>query len=76
MISLTLTIDISIPKPGIVFVLPFLETATLVDIRVKVFEVIRPEAAVVLKIECEFDALHSMDVLNDRTKTFLSIFWS
>ena len=25
--------------PGLVFVLPFLETATLVDIRVKVFEV-------------------------------------
>ena len=63
MISLTLTIDISIPKPGIVFVLPFLETATLVDIRVKVFEVKRPEAAFVLKIKCEIDDLHSMNCL-------------
>ena len=76
MVSLTLIIDISIPKPGIVFVLPFLETATLVDIRVKVFEVSRPEAAFVLKIRCEIDALHSNNVLNNKTKTFLSIFWS
>ena len=76
MVSLTWIIDISIPKPGIVFVLPFLETATLVDIRVKVFEVSPPEAAFVLKIRCEIDALHSTNVLNNKTKTFLSIFWS
>ena len=29
--------------PGLVFVLPFLETATIIDVRVKVFEVFGDE---------------------------------